>query len=97
MNPNEAKDAIMALEYPKSGGSRDEWLAAESKYQEQVRSIIKSFRDFLANKYANDLSEQVQTMILDKSFEDGHSLDSGDVESHYQELANFARDILSTK
>lgn len=66
---------------------------AREEYGEELSEITGQFRDWLGNEYASEYPENVQGAIFGKAWEYGHSSGYFEVESYYQELAEFAETL----
>jgi hypothetical protein len=95
LNAQEADAAIKALTYPSGITDRDERVAADRAYNEEVSKIGGQFRDWLANTYASSLPATVQARIWSKSWGEGHSSGFGDVENYYIDNADFAQFVFN--
>lgn len=90
MNATEATEAHEKLPYPVGKGEKAR--AAREEYHEQLSEISGQFRDWLAQEYASDLPVGVQSLIFGKAWESGHSSGYYEIQGHYQEYADFARE-----
>lgn len=66
-------------------------------YHEAIGKIETSFRYWLGREYAFDMNGEQQQVIWSQAWADGHASGYGDVENHYIELADFARDIIAAR
>lgn len=96
MDANEITAADNALDYPFRTNFPDveSYNAARVVYYTEKSALETQFRHWLAEEYASFFPASVQDLIWGKAWADGHSSGYGDVEHHYQELAQFAEEVI---
>jgi hypothetical protein len=90
LTSSEANEARQNLTYP---GHKDK--AAYDKYNAQVADIEAQWKEYLVYEYGYDLPESVQKSVFSRAWEAGHSSGYTEVEYHYQEDAEFAREVIA--
>lgn len=78
---------------------REQRDAARAAYDVAKRAVTTEFAAALAETYLSDIAESRRAVIAEHAFrlawEHGHASGYGDVESYYQDFANFAQEVYS--
>lgn len=94
LNAQETQDAINALPSV-LGLPRDERVAQDLSNREARRGFEAQFRSYLEDTYASEIPAGAYGAIFSKAWADGHSSGYGEVEMHYQDLAELSLTVLS--
>lgn len=94
-NAQEAWDAQRALG-PLLKGTKEEREAERARRSVATQAIMEEFKQYLHVEHGVNLNEKQHNIVYSKAWADGHSAGYSEVEHHYIELADFAREILDS-
>lgn len=95
MNSHELTLATRNIPYPSTAShpNKEERKNARDTYYTKRGELEKQWREWLDSTYAAHLPSPVRGLIFSKAWEDGHSSGYYEVESKYEEYADFVDEV----
>lgn len=97
LNAHETEAAIRNLPSVMAIKDRDERVAQDLSNREAKNGFESQFRSYLENTYASEIPVGAHGALFSKAWSDGHSSGYGEVEMHYQDLAELALTVLNAR
>ena len=97
LTTNEIDTAVRAVVWPGANVNRADREAARVAYRAEVAGLERDWREWLEAEYAEGIPASLLTNIFDRAWAEGHSSGYQDVENHYEQIADFAREVLAAK
>lgn len=97
LNAHETEEAIRSLPSVVAIKDRDARVAQDVSNREAKNGFEAQFRAYLEDTYASEIPAGAHGAIFSKAWADGHSSGYGEVEMHYQDLAELALTVLNAK
>jgi hypothetical protein len=90
LSTEELEVATAAVVYPRSTPGKPTPVQARFDYRDAIAALEADWQPWLAQEYASDLPESLHPILFREAWEDGHSNGYREVESKYQDRAEFA-------
>jgi hypothetical protein len=94
MHTQQLISAVRNTEMPKWGGNKEEFAKNKAEWKKQITELEHEWELWLAGQYAAELSRNVQILIFDMAWSDGHSNGYAEVEQKYSDLAAFVEQVI---
>ena len=94
MNTEETENAIKYLYAVNEDLRGDAKIVALNYARIEQNKLIAAWSEWLVKEYASNFPESVQDKIYWKAWEDGHAYGLREVESYYEDLCDFAQDVI---
>lgn len=98
LSTEELEQAYKDTTYPKhtSKMAKDEHARLRQQWRVDIAALEARWRPWLFNEYlaGYDLPESLGDIVFTKAWDEGHSAGYHQVESEYQAVAEFAREVL---